>query len=164
MKKVLCFFCILGTLFLCSCSLVRAAIYNPVIHTDFWKSEIPETIPKFKCGILDKAGSKKIVDEDSISYTLSYIFILRQDVDAYEKALKDAGFAVSTTTGDDQHSVIGEPQETPQDCDSDSNGSIQYPTIIAEFTPSNGTCLVIITVDNPDKPVNTLEPKPQYAR
>lgn len=140
-------------LVLCSCSFVRVAIYNPVIHVVYWKNDIPESIPKFKYGILDKESSSKITDEGSISYMLSYIFVIRPDIDAYEKDLEEAGFTVSTSAGNGKYGVMGEPKDTSQDSSQDSahEDSFRYPSVSVVFVPSDGTCLVSITVDNPEK-------------
>jgi hypothetical protein len=165
MKKIACIFIsVIFALSLCSCSLLRLALYqsqsvkNPnATHIDYWQNGIPDTIPKFNYGKYEETFSSKTTDEDSISYMLSYSGITKQDIDAYGKALKDAGFSVSTTDGYDDYSVTGMPKDSMPDFsqglspDAPLDLSSMYPSVSVYLTPSDGSCFISVTLENPEK-------------
>jgi hypothetical protein len=143
----------------CSCSVFQAAVRKTleerenIPHTDYWQSGIPDSIPRFPYGKYEEIGSFKTTDKECISYMLTYTGVTKEDIEAYGKALKDAGFDVSTMEGYDDYSVMGMP-EGSGDIDammSPDDDSFLYPSVSADLTLSDGSCFVSITIENTSK-------------
>jgi hypothetical protein len=137
--------------FLCSCSIVRLAVGAAMMaqhavatstsgsnhNTDYWEM-IPDTIPRFSYGTYDARDAFKIADDNEITYMMSYHGIKKEDADTYGKALKEAGFDVSTMESNDSYSIMGMPEDYSAD----------GPSVMVDFTPSDGTCMVTVTLEN----------------
>lgn len=122
-----------------------------VERVDYWQSEIPESIPRFRFGEYDEIGTCKFTDTECITYMLDYNGVTKEDIDAYGKALKDAGFFVTTTERYDDYCVTGMPKDRDYEPDGPDDDSFLYPSVSADFTPPEGSCVVHVSIKNPSE-------------
>jgi hypothetical protein len=73
---------------------------------DGWIAGIPDYVPRFSYGSIDRRQSSIVEGSISTVFKLCYTGVLREDVDAYAGALRNKGFDVAAAEIGDTYTLI----------------------------------------------------------
>lgn len=102
-----------------------------------WPKDLPYNIPEFTYGSIQKDQSFKAESDGAATYSMQFTGVKISDVEAYGKAMKDAGMTVNTAEDSGTYSAVGMIQKD----------LVPVVMLSAYLSKESGSCSVVLILN-----------------